>query len=133
MRLVPRHSDFDWLNRGVQSHMRGWIGFLIPPPKGEGGIGGLRPPFLAPRTPTRSVGSASVARRVGWGFLLIARHSKLDPPPGLAALGHPPRYAGRDWRSKANGHRSSDMARLGRPCNPAGVGRAPRERAAAPC
>src|SRR5712692_3501176 len=60
--------------------MRSWLGLLIPPPKGEGGIGGLRPPFLAPRTPTRSVGSASVARRVGWGFLLIARHSKLGPP-----------------------------------------------------
>src|SRR5712691_3751300 len=51
-----------------QSHMRGWIGFLIPPPKGEGGPGGLRPPFLASRTPTRSVGYASAARRVGWGF-----------------------------------------------------------------
>jgi len=24
--LVPRHSDFDWLNRGVRPHMRGWLG-----------------------------------------------------------------------------------------------------------
>src|SRR5262249_7588161 len=48
------------------------------PPKGEGGIGGLRPAFLAPRTPTRSVGCASVARRGGGGASSAA---KLVPPP----------------------------------------------------
>src|SRR5229473_2113267 len=67
-----------------QSHMRGWIGFLIPPPKGEGGPGGLRPPFLASRTPTRSVGYASAARRVGWGF----------PHPGSLRSPTLPRFAG---------------------------------------
>src|SRR5216684_1168298 len=62
----------------------------LPREAGEGGLGGLRPPSLASRTPTQSVGYASVARRVGWGVLLIARHSKLGPPPRLASLAGPP-------------------------------------------
>src|SRR5712691_6187823 len=54
-----------YLPRGAgQSHMGRWIGFLIPPPEGEGG-----PP--------------SVARRVGWG-----------PPPRLASLADPPPLRG---------------------------------------
>ena len=62
--------------------MRSWLGLLIPPPKGEGG-----PP--------------SVARRVGWGGLLIARHSKLGPPPRLASLADPPPLRGGGMESVA--------------------------------
>src|SRR5215211_1577717 len=54
---------------------------LAPPPLKRGGIGGLRPPFLALRTPMRSIGYGPLARRVG-----IAPRAKRSIPTRLARL-----------------------------------------------
>src|SRR5712692_6906790 len=60
---------------------------LASPSPGRGGIGGLRPPFLAPRTPMQSIGYGTAERfgarrRAGWGEP-HARHlrRRLHPTP----------------------------------------------------
>jgi hypothetical protein len=71
------------------------------PPLKKGSIGGLRPPFFVPRTPTRSVGyagrSEATGGRVGsprWARLLRcphpARFARRPPPKGPKG-GGPPR------------------------------------------
>jgi hypothetical protein len=52
--------------------------FLYLPLKG-GGVGGLRPPFLAQRTPMRSIGYG--AKLAGWGSL---QAREIDPLPNAS-------------------------------------------------
>jgi itaconate CoA-transferase len=63
-----------------------------PPLEGEG-IGGLGPPFLAPRTPMRSIGYApKQAKRSAGGRGGVTADFKTSEitPPRLASLGDPP-------------------------------------------
>src|SRR5712691_4191442 len=82
----------------------------LPQPKSDiSDFGRLR---CRTRVNPSSDGRVAERSEAGWGSpqrviderqhaLQIARHSKLGPPPGLprlkAGVGHPPRYAGRDW------------------------------------
>src|SRR5947207_12551294 len=85
-----------------------------PPSPGGGGRGGLRPPSLALRTPTRSVGYG--AKRAGWGD---QTRQQITPPRRLRSLRSlgvdppPPGEGGhRDCGSSGSADNAEKSARL---------------------
>src|SRR5262245_55966804 len=103
------------------------------------GIGGLRPPFLAPRTPMRSIGYGALARRVR-GNRAIENHLPPHPTPLPTQVG-PARLAHEKCETRASPvsreREHAEFAALSNPnrtaCVALGVCQARRARTLTPC